>query len=346
MPLTVYAWPKSRNKKENPYNHLLYKHMSEETCVVEFDNRRFSTRDADILHIHWPDLILRDRRRWRLRWRFNKLLRSIRRLRRKGGKLIWTVHNLEPHETHFPDLAASYMLQFINQLDGLIFLSEANQRALTERYPQIEGLPASIIPHMYYQSIYAAVERDTARNRMGILPEQTVIGVFGKIRAHKGVDRLLRIWRELHPKASRLLIAGSPGRHGLPEDTREQLEAMPDTIAVLKHVPDDEVGTILAACDALILPYEKTLNSGSALLALSLNTPIIVPNTGSLPELASLVGSDWAWQYTQPLTAKKLKAALDWLKARTPNQQLDLTALSPENVSRQTEQFYFRIAGK
>lgn len=344
MPLTVYAWPKARNKKENPYNYLLYKYMGEETRVVEFDNRRFSTRGADILHIHWPDLILRDRRRWRLRWRFTKLLRSIRRFRRKGGKLIWTVHNLEPHETHFPDLSENYMLQFINQLDGLIFLSNASREALIKRYPQTETFPASIIPHMHYQDIYTLAERGTSRSEEGFLPEQTVIGVFGKIRAHKGIDRLLRAWGELHPEAARLFIAGNPGRYGLPQDTQKQLEEIPDALTLLRHIPDDEVGAVFAACDALILPYEKTLNSGSALLALSLRTPIIAPDTGSLPELAEQVGSNWAWLYTPPLTAKKLEGALNWIKNRTPDQQPDLTALAPEAVSHQTEQFYSRIA--
>lgn len=345
MPLTVYAWPKSRNRKENPYNHLLYKNIKK-VCVVEFNNRRFSTRGADILHVHWPDLILRDRRRWRLRWRFSKLLRSIRAFRKRGGKLIWTVHNLEPHETQFPDLSAKYMLQFVNQLDGLICLSEASRNALVERYPQTETLPASIIPHMHYRNIYTLGKRDNSRQQMGILPEQTVIGFFGKIRAYKGIDRLLRTWIQMAPRTARLLIAGSPGRYGLSEETREQLGKIPDAITLLKHVPNDEVGTVLSACDAVILPYEQILNSGNALLALSLNTPVIAPDTGSLPELAKQVGSDWVRLYSPPLTTQKLEAALDWLKDRTPGQKPDLTALAPETVALQTEQFYLRVANQ
>ena len=41
------------------------------------------------------------------------------------------------------------------------------------------------------------------------------------------------------------------------------------------------------ACDLVALPFERVLNSGSLLLAMSFGRCVVAPNVGSLPEVAS-----------------------------------------------------------
>ena len=51
-----------------------------------------------------------------------------------------------------------------------------------------------------------------------------------------------------------------------------------------------------------MLPFSDIMHSGSAILALSFNKPVLVPARGSLPELQALVGTDWVRTYVGELT--------------------------------------------
>ena len=65
-----------------------------------------------------------------------------------------------------------------------------------------------------------------------------------------------------------------------------------------------------------MLPFSDIMHSGSAMLALSFNRPVLVPARGSLPELQMRVGSEWVRTYDGELTAAILKDAAAWAKSR------------------------------
>ena len=170
---------------------------------------------------------------------------------------------------------------------------------------------------------------------------ETTLLMFGKIRTHKGLSLLLDARRALTRRDYNLLIAGSPGKDGLPSDLAAEIAADSAITCLLRHLQDREIDTIFGAADAIILPYENILNSGTAILALSLGKPIIAPALGSLPELQAQIGADWVHLYPAPLTAEKLDHAISWLKARGSGQSApDLTPLSAEVIARDTCLFY------
>jgi beta-1,4-mannosyltransferase len=55
----------------------------------------------------------------------------------------------------------------------------------------------------------------------------------------------------------------------------------------------------MRAADLIALPYKEILNSGSAILALSFDRPILVPAAGALAEL-----SEWS-AYTRVSSGRK-----------------------------------------
>ena len=65
----------------------------------------------------------------------------------------------------------------------------------------------------------------------------------------------------------------------------------------LRSVPVEDVQAHFAAADLVVLPYRKTLNSAVALLALSFDRPVLVPNAGSMAELQREVGAEWVLIY-------------------------------------------------
>jgi hypothetical protein len=80
-----------------------------------------------------------------------------------------------------------------------------------------------------------------------------------------------------------------------------------------EFIDDSKVQYYLGAADLVVLPFADILNSGSALLALSFDRPILVPHLGALPELQERLGSDWVRTYSGPLTAEVLCSAIEWM---------------------------------
>jgi hypothetical protein len=73
-----------------------------------------------------------------------------------------------------------------------------------------------------------------------------------------------------------------------------------------------------AAADVVILPYKEILNSGSAMLSLSLDRPVYVPALGSMPELRDSVGDLWLRTYHGEFVTGVLEDALDWARVDRP----------------------------
>ncbi|MEJ2416608.1 MAG: glycosyltransferase family 4 protein [Exilibacterium sp.] len=343
MTINVLAWPKEKNRHQNPYNFLLYQAMGEECRVSEFDGRKFRIDGADILHMHWPKP-LQDQRRWRMRWRCGRLLLAFDRLHAQGRKLVWTIHNLHPHKSMHSDLVEGFMQKLVAKTDGLIFHSADNRDEFLLAYPEAEKIPATVIPHMHYGNLYDIEDREQARRRWSIGKEEWVLGVFGKIRPHKGVETLVRLMEQVLKQQSgkswRLFLADSPGETSISKELKYHLDSEPSTIHLLRHIEEQEISSLFASFDVVILPYEQILNSGTALLALSLGRPIVAPEIGSLPDLRNRF-SNWVYLYPPPLTVEKLKQALEWVKARNrPDEKPDLSALEPAAVARATEHFY------
>ena len=97
--------------------------------------------------------------------------------------------------------------------------------------------------------------------------------------------------------------------HGLAGDSRIRLE--------IAHIPNERVYLYFKSADLVVLPYrdvqnERNLfNSGIALVALSFNRPVLVPNQGAMRELYAQVGPDWVRTFDE-FTAAELSAGLKW----------------------------------
>ena len=347
MPINIRAWPKERNRRENPYNYLVYNEFSDQAQVEEFDYRSFALKGADILHVHWPDRILDDKRKWRLVWRFNRFLKAVDKLQNQGGKLVWTVHNLHSREVQFPDTASQLLKCFIDKVDGFIFLSDISRELFKAKYSMKTRAVYAVIPHPHYRSVYQHLVISEARKNLTILGEKFVLGFFGKIRKNKGLETLISCLGDSSVEDIRLLIAGGRDKRGLSQQLLDYMENTPEALAYIRYIAPEEVGAIIGACNALIFPYIDILNSGSALLALSLNRPVIAPSVGSFPELQAQVGKDWVYLYEQPLDPKKLEKALAWAKNinLNNNNQPDLAFYDPAFISNMTEKFFYKVLG-
>lgn len=315
-PIRVMAWPAFANRLENPYNAMLYSALQDlDVEVVEFSVHRllFGPR-ADILHIHWaPTNRIRGAKRAVVRRTSAEMLWLLSLARRRGMKVVWTAHNVSAHDRReHPDLEKKYWPLVADRLSAIISLSKAGTKVLRDRHPPLSTVPAFVSRHGSYRSAYPrTLSREQARDALGIPTDARVLSFVGQVRPYKNLPVLLRAFSKIADPSAVLLIAG---KLKLYEHTAEfeDLIARDARVRVFREfVPADQLQLYLGAADLVVLPFRETLNSGSAILGLSFDRPVLVPSHGSLAELAQEIGGDWLITYDGELTPEILSRSLD-----------------------------------
>ena len=338
----ILALPYSKNRGFNPYNYLLYRAIAEKGAVVEeYRPQRLLLRRWDIVHIHWPE---------RLVGGAGKVLTGTRRLltallgltlaRLRGAVLVWTVHNLRPHERMFPPWPL-YRRLFSKLVGGVIVMSRSSLPDVHAAIPEIARKPTFVIPHGHYAGYYPdGITRAQARAKLGLASDGPVILFFGMIRTYKNVPDLCRAFRAYPDPQSRLLIVGKP----LPEQLGADIERFatddPRVRTVLDFVPDEEVATYFRAADLVVLSYRDVLNSGAIILSLSFSTPVLTVATPTFLELRSMVGEPWIRTYEGGLTTDTLAAAIDWARNTSRPPTPPLAPLEWSRVGSKTVQAF------
>jgi glycosyltransferase involved in cell wall biosynthesis len=85
----------------------------------------------------------------------------------------------------------------------------------------------------------------------------------------------------------------------------------------LELVDPAATAQLFAACDLVVLPYREILNSGTAMLALSYDRPVLLPDQGATGDLAAAVGPAWVRTYPGVMDPATLVDALAWARTQT-----------------------------
>jgi beta-1,4-mannosyltransferase len=344
-PLRVIAWHAWKHWASNPHNWLLYTHLVERGCRVdEFSPGRLLRGPYDVWHLHWPAHALLFPLPPAVA-RGTALLALMDLARARGTTVVWTIHNLRSHLPRHPRLDAWLHEGVVRRLDGYISLSEAARAEALAKWPRLARLPGYVIPHGHYREAYPhRFPRDEARRRLGIAAGAGVIAFVGVIQPYKNVAALVRAFVEARIPDGVLLVAGNPSSAALRDEITRAAAGHSGVRLDWGHVPDERLGLYLGAADLVVLPFAEILNSGSAILALSFDRPVLVPALGSMGELRDLVGAEWVRTFTGGVSAEILRQALAWARER-PRGRAPLDALDWDRIAARTEEAYRGIRG-
>lgn len=344
--ISVLASPATT--QNNPYTSLLYEGMEESgwASISEFSFKRSALKSFDICHIHWPDGILNRESRTQALYNVTVFLIVIWIQKIRGAKIVWTAHNTESHERRYPAIEALLWQYFIPMLDGVIYLSTFAQTAVESVHKSLLEIPSKIIPHGHYRSIYPNfIPKSNCREILSIPEEKTVVAFIGTIRSYKNVPNLIRKFSQLTSLNLMLLIAGSTSDTQLLTEVKEAADRDKRVRLDNRFIPPDELQIYLNCADLVILPFRKILNSGSTLLALSFNRPVLVPRAGSLPELQSRLGSQWLRLYDSELSPDTIEDGIQWSKESNDvrEERVDLREYEWNAIKQKTFNFYLQL---
>ena len=336
--MRVLMFPK--HDSGNPFVRRFATCLERAGAVVDdFSYRGALRRRYDVLHVHWPDSHLISASWWGSLVKHLRFAALIGFLRLRGTRIVWMIHNLSAHDQCHWLSRRLFPVWFPRACTHVVALTQSGLESAQQRYPVLARKPSAVVPHGHYRQEYpVAPPRAEARSRLGLPLEPFTFLFFGNIRRYKNVPRLIEMFRELAGQPVHLVIAGQPG-HGISVEELSSLCDGESRITLrLEFIEDAVVPAYFGAADAIVLPFDGILNSGSVLLALSFNRVVLAPRLGALPEIQERVGAQWLRLYDGPLTGEHLQQLSE---SRIPSDfEVDLSAFDWNSVADRTLELY------
>jgi glycosyltransferase involved in cell wall biosynthesis len=246
--------------------------------LVAFGRRLLAHR-PDVVHFQWSLIPPLD-------------AALLGHLRRHGLPVVYTAHNVLPHEPRRWHPAAYRRLY--RSADGVTVHSEASRRRLA----RLSGLPAdriAVLP-MPADEPSDIPDRPAARDRLGLPVDAPLVLFLGQVRPYKGLVLLLDALPALVAgcPGARLVVAGHvPGGPRAVGALSRSLAARGLAGAVeLRpgYLPPVELTAYLAAADVVALPYRATDDSAVLAAARGHGRAVVATAAGGLREALAAGG--------------------------------------------------------
>ena len=267
----------------------------------------------DLFHLHWPE--------WFLGPDLGRHRAAIDALRTAGVRIVWTQHNLVPHDKD-RRLAPVYEA-WAAAADGVVHHSTYGSARVRAGLPFREDAVHVVIPHVHFGGPDAVAQRS---------PEGPIrLGVVGAPRREKDVQGVLDAFARVRRPDVELAVWSLGPDDVVPDDPRIVV-AEPYTM-VERSVYDER----LAGLDALVLPFAEgdMITTGTAGDVIGAGLAALVSDWGYLAEALGPAGIPYGDDLTAAIEAldrTALARASQAARARRAGCEPDVVAASHLNL--------------
>ena len=318
------------------------------TFDVEVDDWSFSRalfRRADIWHLHHPDTVVFPRSGLQSSAETVLMRGLLSWARWRGTRIVWTVHDLDSSDDLHPRLERWFWRYFLPRVDACVFLSEAGREFAEARFPMLAGLPSFVSEHGDFRPAYPnGMSRAEVRLALGLPEAVPVLLNFGLVRPYKDVPILIDAVRDLGAREAVLVVAGRARDATVEREVRSRAGAASNVRLHLHWVAFEDAQRYFKACDLVVLPYRRILNSGTVMLSLAFERPVLVPDRGTTGGLRERFGAEWIRLYDGDLDADELRAAIAWARGERCEAP-DLSGLDWTTLAGETHEIYDAVLG-
>lgn len=218
--------------------------------------------DADVVHYQWLTAPALDRH-----------LLPPRRPR------VITAHYILPPQPSRRQLRTARRLY--EGMDAVVAHSEHGAARLRDEVG-VDPARVHVIPHGAFDYLTRLPEEKPLPAELEGA-DGPVILFFGLLRPYKGLDTLLRAYRDV--QGAELWIVGNP-RMDLEPLRRLAAEAPGRVRFLTRFVEDAEIPAIFRRADLVVLPYRDAEHSGVLYTGLAFGKPMVLADVGGFAELA------------------------------------------------------------
>lgn len=299
-------------------------------------------RPPEVLHVQFLPL---------LRSRAPMDLWFVRFCRRRGSKIVLTVHDLLPHDTGEEHLSVYQRLYA--EMDALICHS-AHIRARLEDEFAVPPEKISVIPHGPFFYDLAQSDLGATRQALGLAEGQQMVLWQGIIFPYKGVDLLLAAWKQVEARSGSLTLVvlgtGNPALLASLETQAQQL-GLRRVQFHFRFCSTEELVAAYRAASVVVYPYRAITTSGALATGLALERAIVASD---LPVFRELLTDDVNALLVKPADPDALASALlrvvqePRLSERLRGNVADMRfgEQSWTKIAADTEQVYDQVLGR
>lgn len=289
VPLIRFNFPKT------DYLYLLYKELLSQSgspkvqSISVYGHYRFVFsaiyKKNTILHYHWLEF---QNVRALLGMPYKLLCIALYKL--FGGKIVWTIHNLTPHDKKYLKLH-SMIHHWMAKRASVLHVHSSAVLPMVSNYLKVDKHKIIVLKHPEFPS----EELSKAEAQSAFLSnygdgktslKSPVFIIFGGISEYKGVREIIEILSSQEKEFS-LIIAGyvKVGQENLHNFIIDKTIDDQRVIYVPTFIPEEHYPQLLGSSDICIFNYDEILTSGGVEMALAYHKKIIAPNLGCLQDL-------------------------------------------------------------
>jgi Glycosyltransferase len=237
---------------------------------------RFLVAPPDLVHVQYLPM---------LTWRFPLDFWFLEYCRKRGSKIVLTVHDLLPHDT--ADAHKNTFQHLYDFVDGIICHSDHIEVRLTSEF-NVPPNKISVIPHGPFFYDLPNVGSESTLQSFGIDQDKVMVLWQGIIFPYKGIDLLLEAWQKVEAQSddAELVIAGT-GAPELLKQIREQVERLGLHRVHLhfRFITTEELVALYRAAAIVVYPYRAITTSGALATGLAIGKAIVASDLPVFREL-------------------------------------------------------------
>lgn len=261
--INIVVYP---NNNSNTYIINLYEKSNNSYEIVnslETLTRTFRYRKPDIIHLNWVEF-----KNLKSLIKLTALLLAVFNAKIRGIAILWTPHNILPHDGN--KRLNKFIYKLLGILTDVIITHGEYEKGVFKNIFKSKKIVT--LKHPPFKLDHEQI----SKVNLSVTFKQGIkhFIVFGQISPYKEVDRLIIEWKK---KWGRLIIAGK-------WKLKMKIPNKENVIVINSFLDFNELCALISKCDYSIFNYRKITTSGSLILSKNLGTSIICKRSGNLPE--------------------------------------------------------------
>lgn len=288
--ILIYPYPDLL--KGNLYLENLSKTINDKYIIFNSSHSYFfSILFSDVILLNWFESINSNFFSLIKRLLFLFLAKALRK------KIIWTIHNREPHDGIFY-YEKFLIILLVKKTDRIHILCKE-----TLSIPFLKGYEKKciLIPHGDYFNNFRGKGNDI-HNQHKIPKNQKIILFTGAIRPYKNIELLINAFSQsqISKKNYSLLIRGLCKNELYQNELKKHIKNDVNIFIDFSFIPNEEMESYLNQSICLVAPYQKdsVLNSGTLWMAFSYAKTIIIPSIGSVKDIPNNESMLYLYSYS------------------------------------------------